>query len=919
MTRRVGTALVPGLLAAALPAAAQEPVDIPYTKYVLDNGLRLIVHEDHKAPIVAVNVWYDVGAADEAPGRTGFAHLFEHLMFNGSEHFNDDYFKPFDRVGATGMNGTTNQDRTNYFQVVPATALDVALWMESDRMGHMLGAVDQARLDEQRGVVQNEKRQGENQPYGKVFLTIFENTYPEGHPYGHSTIGSMDDLNAASLDDVRAWFETWYGAANAVLVVAGDVDPEDVRARVERYFGHVPPGPPLVKPDVNLARRTEETRIVLQDRVPQARVYKAWNVAALGDPALDHLSLASDVLTGGRSSRLYRRLVYEDQVATDASSFVLERQFGSLFILQATAQPGQDLAAVEAALDEELRAFLESGPAAAELARAQAGRRASFVRGVERIGGFGGKSDVLASSEVYLGSPDGHKRTQETILGAAPADVHAAAVEWLSRGALTVEVRPFPAWAAAASGVDRSAGPPEVREFPAASFPAREKTRLSNGLEVILARRTAVPVVDFNLLLDAGYAADQFALPGTARMTLDMLDEGTTSRTALEIAETLEGLGTTLSAGSNLDTSSVTTSTLKENLDASLDLFADVVLNPSFPEAEFDRRRRQQLAAVAREKVQPMGMAMRVFPRLLYGEGHAYSQPLTGSGSEAALNALGLDGLRAFHDTWFRPGNATLIVVGDVTMAELEPALEARFGDWEPGGVPRKNLGAVDRQAETVVHLVDRPDSEQSIIFAGHVAPPKGDPRDLRIETLNDILGGGFTARINMNLREDKGWSYGARGLLIDAAGQRPFFVFAPVQTDRTADSMAEIDKEIRGIRADGGRPPTAEELARVKDQRTLTLPGRWETNRAVMADVVEMVRFGLPDDHWETWADAVRALELDDVAAEADRFLQPDRLIWVVVGDRARIEESVRALGLGELRFLDADGARIDGQESAP
>ena len=914
MTRRVGTVLVPGLLAAALPAAAQEPVDIPYTKYVLDNGLRLIVHEDHKAPIVAVNVWYDVGAADEAPGRTGFAHLFEHLMFNGSEHFNDDYFKPFDRVGATGMNGTTNQDRTNYFQVVPATALDMALWMESDRMGHMLGAVDQARLDEQRGVVQNEKRQGENQPYGKVFLTIFENTYPEGHPYGHSTIGSMDDLNAASLDDVRAWFETWYGAANAVLVVAGDVDAEDVRARVERHFGHVAPGPPLVKPDVNLARRTEETRIVLQDRVPQARVYKAWNVAALGNPDLDHLSLASDVLTGGRGSRLYRRLVYEDQIATDASSFVLERQFGSLFILQATAQPGQDVAAVEAALGEELRAFLESGPAAAELARAQAGQRASFVRGVERIGGFGGKSDVLASSEVYLGSPDGHRRVQETVLGAAPADVHAAAVEWLSRGALTVEVRPFPAWAAAAAGVDRSAGPPEVREFPAASFPAREKTRLSNGLEVILARRTAVPVVDFNLLFDAGYAADQFALPGTARMAMDMLDEGTASRTALAIAETLEGLGTTLSAGSSLDTSSVTMSTLKENLDASLDLFADVVLNPSFPEAEFDRRRRQQLAAIAREKVQPMGMAMRVFPRLLYGEGHAYGQPLTGSGSEAALNALGLDGLRAFHDTWFRPGNATLIVVGDVTLAELEPALEARFGDWEPGGVPRKNLGAVEPQAETVVYLVDRPDSEQSIIFAGHVAPPKRDPRDLQIETLNDILGGGFTARINMNLREDKGWSYGARGLLIDAAGQRPFFVFAPVQTDRTADSMAEIDQEINGIRGGGGRPPTAEELARVKDQRTLTLPGRWETNRAVMADLVEMVRFGLPDDHWETYADTVRALDLDDVAAEADRFLQPDRLIWVVVGDRARIEASVRALGLGELRFLDADGARIDG-----
>ena len=914
MQRLIATTLFFGLMAAGLPAAAQEPVDIPYTRYVLDNGLRLIVHEDHKAPIVAVNVWYDVGAADEAPGKTGFAHLFEHLMFNGSEHFNDDYFKPFDRVGATGMNGTTNQDRTNYFQVVPTTALDMALWMESDRMGHLLGVVDQARLDEQRGVVQNEKRQGENQPYGKVFLTIFENTYPDGHPYDHSTIGSMDDLNAASLDDVRTWFETWYGAANAVLVVAGDVDPEDVRARVERYFGHIPSGPPLIKPDVNLARRTGESRIVLQDRVPQARVYKAWNVAAFGDPTLDHLTLAGDVLTTGRSSRLYRRLVYEDQIATDVSAFTLGRQFGSLFILQATAQPGQDPAALEAVLDEELRAFLESGPTAAELARAQTSQRASFVRGVERIGGFGGKSDVLAASEVYLGSPDGHRRTQETMLSATPEDVHAAAVEWLSQGALTIEVQPFPTYAAAATGVDRSSGPPEVTEFPSASFPACETTRLSNGLEVILARREAIPVVDFNLLLDAGYAADQLALPGTARMTMDMLDEGTASRTALEIAEALEGLGTTLSAGSNLDMSTVRMSTLKENLDASLDLFADVVLNPSFPEAEFDRRLRQQLAGIAREKVQPMGMAMRVFPRLLYGEDHAYGQPLTGSGTEAALNELRLDGLRAFHDTWFRPNNATLIVVGDVTLAEIEPALEARFAGWEPGATPRKNLAEVGHQAESIVYLIDRPDSEQSIVFAGHVAPPKSDPRDLQIETMNNVLGGGFTARINMNLREDKGWSYGAQSLLIDAAGQRPFFVFAPVQTDRTAESMAEIDKEMSSIRSGGDRPPTAEELARVKDQRTLTLPGRWETNRAVMADIVEMVRFGLPADYWATYAATVRALTLDDVGAEADRILQPDRLIWVVVGDRARIEESVRALDIGEIRCLDADGNPVDG-----
>ena len=890
-------------------SGASDIVDIPYTKYVLDNGLRLIVHEDHKAPIVAVNVWYDVGAGDEKIGKTGFAHLFEHLMFNGSEHFNDDYFKPFDRVGATGMNGTTNQDRTNYFQVVPTTALDMALWMESDRMGHMRAAVDQARLDEQRGVVQNEKRQGENQPYGKVFLTIFENTYPDGHPYDHSTIGSMEDLNAASLADVHEWFDTWYGAANAVLVVAGDVEAEDVKARVEKYFGHIPSGPPLIKPDVSLARRSEPSRIVLQDRVPQARVYKVWNVATVKDRSVDHLSLASDVLAAGKSSRLYKRLVYDDQIATSVNAFVMTRQFGSLFLVFATAQPGQDLAEVEAVLDEELQAFLASGPTAAELSRAQASQRASFIRGVERIGGFGGKSDVLAASEVYLGSPDGHRRQQENILSATVADVHGAATEWLDDGVLTVEVRPFATYTTTETTLDRSAGPPEVADFPSASFPARETAELDNGLSVILARRDAVPVVNLTMLLDAGYASDQFALPGTARMAMGMLDEGTTSRGALEISDTLDSLGATLGAGSNLDVSTVSMSALVENLDESLDLFADVILKPSFPEDEFERQQQQQLAGIGREKVQPVAMGQRVLPRILYGEGHAYSNPLTGSGTEESVGALDIDALRTFHDTWFRPNNATLIAVGNIAMDELLPAVEARFAGWEASDVPAKNLAEVKPQPGTVVYLIDRPDSAQSIIFAGQVAPPKGDPANLRIEAMNDIIGGGFTSRINLNLREDKGWSYGARAILLDAAGQRPYYAFAPVQTDRTAESMAEIDGEIRGIRSGGARPPTADELAKVTDQNTLTLPGRWETNGAVMASLIEMARFDLPDDYWDTFADAVRGVDLSDVSAQADRVLQPDNLVWIVVGDRVRIEEKIRGLGLGEMRFLDADG----------
>ncbi len=905
------------LILAAGPGLAQKAddgdiIDIPFTRYVLDNGLTLIVHEDRKAPIVAVNMWYDVGSADEKIGKTGFAHLFEHLMFNGSENFNDDYFKPFDRVGATGMNGTTNFDRTNYFQVVPKTALDMALWMESDRMGHMLGAVDQARLDEQRGVVQNEKRQGENQPYGKVFLTIFENMYPDAHPYDHSVIGSMEDLDAASIEDVHEWFKRYYGAANTVIVVAGDVEPEDVKARVEKYFGDIPAGPPLIKPAVAVEKRTEATRMVMEDRVPQARVYKVWAVAPFGDDDLEYLDMAGDVLATGKNSRLYKRLVYEDQIATDVVAGVFGRELGGLFFVWATAQPGQDLGQVERVLDEEMARFLKEGPTKLEMQRSRTGKQADFLRGAERIGGFGGKSDILASGEIYYGDAGAYKTVQRTINNATSKNIRAAANRWLSAGEFVLEVHPFGDYKVAASTVDRSAGVPEVTEFPEGRFPERQSATLSNGMKVVLATRTTVPVVEFSLQMNAGYAADQFGKPGTADLAMAMLDEGTKSRSALQISDELQRLGAELGAGSNLDMSSVGMSALKKNLDASLDLYADVILNPSFPGKEFDRLKKQQLAGIQREKTQPFNMALRVFPKLMYGEGHAYALPLTGSGTEASVKSLELDELKAFHSTWFKPNNATLVVVGDITMSELMPKLEKRFGGWRQGDVPTKNLGDVDLPESTVVYIIDRPDSEQSIIFAGHLAPPKSDSEQLAIEAMNDILGGSFTARINMNLREDKHWSYGARSPVFDTAAQRPFIAYAPVQTDKTAESIAEINKEISGIRSDA-MPPTEEELAKIKDKKTLTLPGRWETNDAVQGDIVQMQRFGLPDDHWATYAQRVRALTLNDVSQQARRVLQPGKMTWVVVGDRAKIEEKVRGLGLGEIRFLDADGNPVD------
>ena len=897
------------LLCAAAASAQTAAIDIPYKKFVLDNGLTVIVHEDHKAPIVAVNVWYHVGSKNERPGKTGFAHLFEHLMFGGSENFHGRYIDAMERVGATDLNGTTNNDRTNYFEDVPTSALDYTLFLESDRMGHLLGSFDQKTLDLQRGVVQNEKRQGENQPYGVTEQLLTENTYPVGHPYSWTVIGSMEDLNAASMSDVKEWFGTYYGPSNAVLVLAGDIDFDAAKAKAEKYFGDIPAGPPIGKQEAWVAKMTGTHRGTVQDRVPQARLYKVWNVPQYGTADADYLMLVSRCLAQGRVSRLYKRLVYNDQIATGVQARVDENEIGSQFEITATARKGQELSKIEKEVDEELARFLESGPEPQELQRVKTEYAAGFIRGADRIGGFGGKSDVLARGQAFLGDPGFYKTRLQRVADASVQDLKSAARRWLSDGVYILEVHPYPSYKTATESVDRSKMP-ETGAPPELKLPKLERATLSNGLKVILAQRHEIPVVEFRLQVDAGYAADQFAAPGTASMTTALLDGGTAKRTALQISEEAALLGAQLRAGSDLDTSQVSLSALKTNLDSSLELYANVILHPSFPESDFLRQQKLQIAAIQREKVTPRSMALRVFPGLLYGPRHAYGNPLTGSGTEASVSKLTRDDLVKFHETWFKPNHATLIVTGDTTLSEVTPKLEKLLDGWKQGNIPAKNIGTVEYRPKPVVYLLDRPGAIQSVILAGEIAPPRNNPDEIAIEAMNDMLGGNFGARINMNLREDKHWSYGASSFYWDARGQRPFVVFAPVQTDKTKESLAEIDKELRGIL--GAKPPTAEELAKVQANETLSLPGSRETMGEVANSIETLVEYGLPDDYYDKFAGRVRALQVSDIEAIAKRVVRPDNLTWVIVGDRTKIEAGVRELNLGELKFLDADGKPI-------
>jgi zinc protease len=496
----------------------------------------------------------------------------------------------------------------------------------------------------------------------------------------------------------------------------------------------------------------------MQDRVPQARLYKVWGGPTLTELDNDLLNLAGDVLASGKNSRLFERLVYREQIATSAQAGMFGIEIGGIFLAAITAQPGGDLAEIEKAVNEEVDRLLEEGITEEELERVKAERRSAYVRGLERVGGFGGKSDILAQNAVYEGDPGAYRKTLARLDAATTEDVEAAARRWLSAGAYHLEVHPFPQVAATGEGADRSAVP-QATSFPSVKFAEFERDFLANGMELIVATRSAVPVVNLQMSLDAGYASDQFGELGTSSLAMTMLDEGTKKRNALEISDELARLGARFNAGSGIDASTVGISALKENLDASLEIYADIVLNPAFPDNELERLRRMRVAQIRQEKTRPVGLAIRVFPKLLYGEGHAYSMPLTGSGTEESVNRITRDSLVDYHRTWFKPNNATMIVVGDTTMEEIKPKLERLFRSWEPGTTPSKNIADVgDRDTERV-YLIDRPDSEQSIIIAGNIAPAVSDGNEIAVETMNEVIGGSFTSRINMNLREDKAWS----------------------------------------------------------------------------------------------------------------------------------------------------------------
>ncbi len=912
-----GAALCFGLTAPGLPGertgeARAADVDINFEKFTLPNGLRVVVHEDRKAPVVAVSVWYHVGAKDEPKGKSGFAHLFEHLMFNGSENYDGEWFTPLEEVGATDLNGTTWYDRTNYFQTVPTTAVERVLWMESDRMGHLLGAVTQEKLDEQRNVVKNEKRQGENRPYGRAFYRIVERLFPANHPYNNNVIGSMEDLNAASLDDVKDWFRTYYGPNNAVLVLAGDIDAETARPLVEHHFGDIKAGPPLSRPTAMVPDRKTSAYEIMEDRVPQTRIYRVWAVPGQTTRAARDLEVAGRILGDGKNSRLYERLVYDLQIATSVRLYMYDLELTNLIGIEIDLKPGADTDQARAELDAILATFQDKGPTKAEVELVKTKTTADMIRGLEKVGGFGGKAVTLAQGELYAGDAGFYQQRLDWIEAATQDSVGEAAETWMGDGFFELTVVPFGSYSAAQEGADRSALP-SVKSTPGLKFPAVEEATLSNGMKVVFARRNTIPVVEFSLEFDAGYAADKGSKLGTASFTMAMLEEGTRKKNALEIVAEAERLGAELSTGSDVDIAEVSLSALTENLDPSIALMAEMIRQPGFRSADIERLRQRWIARINQEKANPLPLALRLLPPLMYGKDHAYGVPLTGSGTEDSITSLTRDDLTAFHGTWLRPDNATLFVVGDTTLSAVTPLLEKHFGDWKAPAAPKpeKTIPDIAIPDGARIFIVDRPGSPQSLILAGHVAPPSGAKNTVAIQALNDVLGGEFSARVNMNLRETKGWAYGAYTFLLGAKAQRPFIAYAPVQTDKTAASMAELVAEFTAIK--GSRPATQEELTRVVLNSTRSLPGRFETSGSVLGSLASSNRFGRPYDYPTTLPGAYKALDLKAMRETAEELVHPEGFVWLVVGDRAKIEQEIRDLKIAPVVLMDTDGNIVE------
>ena len=878
----------------------------------LTNGLQLILHEDRKLPVVHVNLWYHVGSKNEKAGKTGFAHLFEHMMFEGSRNVKGEFISLMERAGANlsqgGINGTTNFDRTNYFETLPSGSLELVLWAESDRMAYLLDAVNQENLDNQRDVVKNERRQSmDNVPYGTAVEIIFQNLFPEGHPYSWHIIGSMEDLSNASLSDVHDFFRTFYVPNNCTLTIAGRFDADEVKELVERYFGPIAPGPPLQRPEQQEIALERDKRVRVFDRIPQDRLYLVWPAVAFFERDDAPLDVLTTILSDGKNSRLYKRLVYDEQVASDVSAFNYSLEIAGLVGVVATARPGVSLSELESQIEDEIQRFANEGPTDEELARVKVGREVELFSGLERIGGFGGKADRLNLYNTYLGSPGFFVEDFDRYQRLNLVDVQRVANDYLLKPRLTVSFLREGSLRSEKVEPDRSMMP-EIKPTVSFEVPDVHTVVLDNGLKLHVTSRHEVPKIGVALIVKAGAIWEPMERIGLAAMTAEMLVEGTASRSALQIEAELDRMGSQLSSGGSREWSLVSMNCLKRYLPKSLELMVDVALHPNFPDDELERLRKQYLDNILQDRSNASAIASRIVRMKLFGAEHPYGWPI--GGTVETVTGMKRSELERFYLQYFRPESSALIMVGDVDAKEATALAEGAFGSWSGEQYSKATLGEANR-ASRETFLVDRPGAAQSELRLAMLGPPRSTGDYYVLEMLNNVLGGGFSGRLNLNLREDKGFTYGAFSGIRYACLQSLLLGSAPVESSVTGLAIEEMLSEFDAL-ASWRRPITEGELTHAREALTRGFAQRFETLAQVAGEVAELEGYDIPLSNLAAYPDGIASVTLEQLGAAAAQYLDTSKAVLVVVGDGERIMADVESLGFGPMYVLDPEGQPV-------
>lgn len=880
-------------------------IDIPFKKYTLDNGLTLIVSEDHKVPMVAFDIWYHVGSKNEKQGKTGFAHLYEHIMFTSSEHY-PDFDRVMQTVGGGSNNGTTSSDRTNFFENFTPSGLDRVLWVESDRMGYILNGLDSAKIEVQRGVVQNEKRQGDNQPYAIAEELTVKNTYPDNHPYSHTVIGSMEDLNAASVTDIKDWFRQYYGPNNATISICGDVNADEVFEKVKKYFGEIPASAPITKQGEWISKMIGTHTVIAQDRVAQPLLQKTWNVPAWGTKEAAYLDLLSTILTNGASSRLYKRLITDEQLCTEVFSYTNEQEIGQQFQIGALLNDEKDLDKVNSIINEELMKVFSEGISEKELHLAKTNYFSSFIKSLELIGGDG-KSDILAQNEVFGGSPDYYKTYQDYIRNASIGDIKLSAKNWLEDGEFILKILPFPDFTNNDTKIDRSKMP-EVGAISPMKFPEIKTITLKNGVNVYLIERHETPIVNMSVLFDAGYETDDLSKAGTSNLMTDLLLKGTTTKTAEQINDQINELGADLFAINGLEKTSINLIALKDNFKPSVNLLSDILLNANFPTTEFDRLKNEQITAIEQEFASPTQLASRILPQLLYGKSVANGLPASGSGYKETVVSITKDDVISKFQKNLGYKNASIFVVGDITENELKPILENSLENWKAGEKTNKNAVIKSDINLSKIYFIDMPGSSQSVIRAAQLFSPENDiAKKLSKDMMNTLLGGSFLSRLNMNLREDKHWSYGAGSRFSNTKQQSQYTVYTSVQTDKTKESLIEILKELTNINSKKLISKT--EFTQQQNATLMELPGEFESNSDLSSSLEDVIFYNKGLNYLNNISNTIQKLTLTDIQTAAQKHINPKNLTWLIIGDKKKVLQGIKDLKWSEVIELDKNG----------